>query len=129
MKFENYDTFKPIDMTGIKEIPFTWNIRRVKDLGTVVLGKMLDNKPDENKYKKYYLKSKNIQWFSVDVTSTETMYFTHDELKSYRVKKDDLLLSEGGEVGKTSLWNNELEECYIQNSVHKISLYKQELPK
>ena len=31
-------------------------------------------------------------------------------------------MSEGGEVGKTALWNKELEECYIQNSVQKLTV-------
>ncbi|TLD99876.1 restriction endonuclease subunit S, partial [Helicobacter japonicus] len=32
------------------------------------------------------------------------------------------MVSEGGEVGKTCIWNDELDECYIQNSVHKVPL-------
>lgn len=50
------------------------------------------------------------------------MWFSEYEKSIYRVKKDDLLVSEGGEVGKTCIWNDEIEECYIQNSVHKITM-------
>ena len=35
---------------------------------------------------------------------------------------NDLLVSEGGEVGRTAIWRNELEECYIQNSVHRVTI-------
>lgn len=82
-----------------------------------------------NEYQKgyshcYYLKSKNLQWLNVEVSQVEKMWFSEYEKSLYRIKKDDLLVSEGGEVGKTCIWNNELAECYIQNSVHKITLNK-----
>jgi type I restriction enzyme, S subunit len=52
------------------------------------------------------------------------MYFSAHEIKRYRVKKDDLLVNEGGDVGRAAIWNNEIAECYIQNSVHKITFKK-----
>lgn len=107
------------------QMPEHWEVKRVKEVGFLVLGKMLDNEKGDNKFYKHYLKSKNIGWISVDISSVEQMYFSLNDLKSYRLKKDDILLSEGGEVGKTSFWNNELDECYIQNSVHKLTVFKQ----
>ena len=53
------------------------------------------------------------------------MWFSNTEMETYRVKQNDLLVSEGGEVGKTSIWKNELEECYIQNSVHKLTFSRE----
>lgn len=53
------------------------------------------------------------------------MWFSEKEMEIYGLRKDDLILSEGGEVGKTCIWNNELEECYIQNSAHKVTMYKE----
>ena len=129
MRFEGYESYKDSEIEWLGNIPSEWEVKRVKDIGKVTLGKMLDNESSKSKYKKSYLKSKNIQWFKVNIKVIEKMYFTSKDLKTYRVKKNDLLLSEGGEVGKTSLWQNEIEECYIQNSVHKITLYKNEIPK
>ena len=90
---------------------------------------MLDNTPGEGKFYRSYLKSKNIGWLTVDTASVEQMYFTQAEMKSYRLKKGDLLLSEGGEVGKTSYWEEELDECYIQNSVQKVTVSKENHPR
>ena len=50
------------------------------------------------------------------------MWFTVKELDQYRINKGDLLVSEGGEVGRTAIWNEEIDECYIQNSVHKVTM-------
>ncbi|MCX5962243.1 MAG: restriction endonuclease subunit S [Cyanobacteria bacterium] len=108
----------------IGDVPEHWEVKRVKDIGLVVMGKMLNNKASDHTFYRHYLKSKNIGWLKVDVSSVEEMYFTPDEMKVCLLRKGDLVLSEGGEVGKTSIWEEELDECYIQNSVHKITVFK-----
>jgi len=42
--------------------------------------------------------------------------------------KNDILVNEGGEVGRACIWQDELEECYIQNSVHKVTAGADALP-
>ena len=117
-----YDAYKDSGVEWLGEVPEHWQIRRVKELGNLVLGKMLDNNNGAGKRFKNYLKSKNIGWLVPNVISVEEMYFSPHETRLYRIKKGDLLFSEGGEVGKTSFWNNDVEECYIQNSVHKLTI-------
>jgi type I restriction enzyme S subunit len=120
---------KDSGVAWIGEVPAHWEVRRVKELGNLVLGKMLDNVPSEHTFYRSYLKSKNIGWLKVEDKNVEKMYFSAAEMKSYRLKKDDILLSEGGEVGKTAFWNDEIEECYIQNSVHKITIDRNNSPR
>ena len=117
-----YDAYKDCGVEWLGNVPEHWQVRRVKELGNLVLGKMLDNNNGAGKLFKNYLKSKNIGWLVPNVTSIEEMYFSPHEIRLYRIKQGDLLLSEGGEVGKTSFWNNDVEECYIQNSVHKLTI-------
>jgi type I restriction enzyme S subunit len=117
-------TMKDSEIDWIGEIPEHWEVKRVKDIGLVVLGKMLDSTASSDKCYCYYLKSKNIGWIKVNTSNIEQMYFSSTEMKYCRIKYGDLLLSEGGEVGKTSIWGNEIDECYIQNSVQKITIYK-----
>ncbi len=106
----------------IGEIPKDWEVMRLKYTANIVLGKMICNTNQGGMVLKPYLKSKNIQWLRVDISSVDKMWFTKEEMNLYRLKKDDIILSEGGEVGKTCIWNNELEECYIQNSAHKVTV-------
>lgn len=110
-----------IDWMG--QIPEHWEVRRLKDVGRLVLGKMLNTSSQINYELKPYLKSKNINWLYVDTDEVEEMYFNKNELVRYKIKKGDLLFSEGGEVGKTCIWNDEICECYIQNSVHKFTAF------
>jgi type I restriction enzyme S subunit len=109
----------------IGEIPERWQIKRLKYIADVVLGKMLCNEDNGGYFLKPYLKSKNLQWLKLDVSDVEEMWFSQYELDLYRLKKGDLVLSEGGEVGKTCMWNDDLEECYIQNSAHKVTINKE----
>lgn len=105
-------------------IPEHWEVKRIKDVGNLRLGKMLTDRPKEGYHLRPYLKSKNIGWNKLKLDSVEKMYFSDTELKDLRLHKNDLVISEGGEVGKTSLWQEELPECYIQNSVHKLTFNK-----
>jgi type I restriction enzyme S subunit len=113
---------KPSGIEWLGDIPKHWEVRKLKYVAESVLGKMLCNEDKGGYSKKPYLKSKNIQWLNVDISDVEEMWFSDKELIQYRLKKGDLVLSEGGEVGKTCLWNEELEECYIQNSAHKVTV-------
>lgn len=115
---------KESGIAWIGEIPEGWKISPLNYIGRIILGKMLCSVDKNNMSKKPYLKSKNVGWISPVLNNVEEMWFTNAELKKYRIEKGDMLISEGGEVGKSFLWNDELPECYIQNSVHKITFHK-----
>jgi type I restriction enzyme S subunit len=83
---------------------------------------MLTTEDKGDYFLKPYLRAKNILWESVDISSINEMWFSKNELEKYRVRGHDLLVSEGGEVGRTCIWKKELKECYIQNSVHKVTV-------
>lgn len=102
--------------------PNRWPIRRIKDIGKLKLGKMLTEKPSTGMKLFPYLKSKNIGWLKLYLSQVEEMYFSKSDLEALSLKKGDLLFSEGGEVGKTSIWNDEIPNCCIQNSVHKLTV-------
>jgi type I restriction enzyme, S subunit len=77
-------------------------------------------------YKKY-LRAQNIRWEKVDVSVVNEMWFSPMEIAAYRLKKYDILVSEGGEVGRAAMWNDELDECYIQNSVNRLRAKKNKI--
>lgn len=121
--------FKPSGVDWIGEIPEGWEVKRIKEIGSLKLGKMLSEKPIPGYKLCKYLKSKNIGHLYLNMDSVEEMYFSEEEMNQLMLHKEDLLLSEGGEVGKTAIWNGELEECGIQNSVHKLTTFKGFSPK
>jgi len=121
---KKYDKYKNSGIEWIGDIPEHWEIKALKHTANVVLGKMLTNDDKGGYYLKSYLRAKNIQWGYVNVSDVRKMWFNKKELELYRLKKNDLVVSEGGEVGRTGIWLEELNECYLQNSVHKVTVYK-----
>lgn len=104
-------------------IPEGWEVRKLKYVAKIILGKMLDLKKGDNKKLKPYLRAKNVGWFVVRPAEIEEMFFSKSEMAKFRLRYGDLIVSEGGEVGRTSVWREELNECYIQNAVHKVTFY------
>jgi type I restriction enzyme S subunit len=104
----------------IGEIPKHWTVLPLKYFGLITLGKMLTPEERDGYILKPYLRSQNIQIDKVDISDIKEMWFSENELQKLRLQKGDLLINEGGDVGRTSIWNEELEECYFQNSVNRV---------
>jgi len=115
---------KPSGIDWIGDVPEHWRVYRLKNIAEVVLGKMLKTKPSEGDSLKPYLRSANIQWLKPSIHDVAQMWFSESEMKTYRVWTDDILVSEGGEAGRACIWSSEIPECYIQNSVHKVTTRK-----
>lgn len=45
---------------------------------------------------------------------------TRSDLQRYRLQAGDLLVCEGGDVGRGAIWRNELSECYYQKALHRL---------
>ena len=104
----------------IGEIPSHWGRLPLKQFGDVTLGKMLTSEDKGGYHLKPYLRSKNIQVERVDISDMKEMWFSDSEVEKLKLEKGDLLFNEGGDVGRTCIWLNEIDECYIQNSVNRV---------
>lgn len=101
-------------------IPDEWVISEVGKLFEMQLGKMLNEKAKIGNSQKSYLTNRDVQWEQVSVDNLGTMNFSTAEQKKYSLKNGDLLICEGGEVGRTALWREELEDCYFQKAIHRL---------
>ena len=97
-----------------------WPVMTVGDVSTSQLGKMLNAKNQTGKEQHLYLANRNVQWFSFDLTDLRMMDFNEAEREKYKLEIDDLLVCEGGEIGRCAIWHGEIEDCYIQNAVHRV---------
>ena len=50
----------------------------------------------------------------------EVMDFTDAERERFSLIPGDLLVCEGGEVGRTAIWNGEIQKCYFQKAIHRL---------
>lgn len=69
---------------------------------------------------KPYLRAANISWSGVDTSDVRSMWFTPSDKLKYRLNPGDLLVSEGGDVGRSAIWDGAIEECYFQNAINRI---------
>ncbi len=67
-----------------------------------------------------YLRAANIRWSGIDDSDIKTMWFSTKDRESLRLQVDDLLVSEGGDIGRSALWKGEIDACYFQNSVNRV---------
>lgn len=113
------------------EIPRHWDFCLLKRHFHVALGKMLDSKAQSGPgTSRPYLRAANIHWGRVLVDDVNEMLFTDDERTWYRLRKGDLLVTEGGvTVGRSAIWQDELPECYYQNSLNRVRPKKDASPK
>lgn len=119
---KKYESYKDSGIEWIGEVPEHWEIKKLKFVSEIIMGKMLTPEKKDGYILKPYLRAQNIKWFKTNPKDIKEMWFSAIELTKLRLQKGDLLVSEGGEVGRTCIWDNELNECYIQNSVHKVTL-------
>jgi type I restriction enzyme S subunit len=105
--------------TPIGEVPESWGLATLESLYETQLGKMLSQKAHRGANPKPYLRNANVQWGAVDVTDLYEMDFSEAEQKKFLLKQGDLLICEGGEIGRTALWKAELPECYFQKAIHR----------
>ena len=106
----------------IGEIPKHWKISKIKQQYKVTLGKMIQTeKRTNNDTLENYLSSINIKWGKVDTSVLKKMWFSKREKDIYSLNNGDILISEGGLAGTTSIYNNEFYPCYIQNAVNRVT--------
>lgn len=100
--------------------PYGYPIYSLSDISSSRLGKMLDRKKQTGENSHPYLANYNVQWFRFELGNLNKMDFDEADRQEFELKKGDLLVCEGGEVGRCAIWNNEMEGCYFQKALHRV---------
>ena len=100
------------------EIPDNWNWCNLGEIYSHTTGKALKKENNKGTLRKYITTS-NLYWNSFDFTDVRTMYFTDDELEKCTIKKGDLVLCNGGDVGRAAIWKLDEDICY-QNHISRL---------
>ncbi len=124
---KKYETYKDSGLEWLGNVPEHWEVIRLKYCSNIVLGKMLMSAPPKGQEETYtlekYLKSRNVGWLSLNLgkNDLEEMFFNKAEKDLYKLREGDIVMNEGGDIGKVALWHNVNYDCYIQNSINKIT--------
>ena len=98
----------------------SWKQYIFSEIATSRLGKMLDAKQQTGESSFPYLANFNVQWFRFDLTSLNQMDFDEEDRVEFELKEGDLLVCEGGEIGRCAVWHNEMQPCYFQKALHRV---------
>ena len=103
------------------DIPESWEWVTLKQIAVTALGKTLDKSKNIGEYRPY-LCSINVYWTGIDLSTVKQTRFEDSELPKYQLHKGDLLICEGGDVGRSAVWDRD-EEMYYQNALHRVRFY------
>ena len=103
------------------DIPESWEWVTLKQIAVTALGKTLDKSKNIGEYRPY-LCSINVYWTGIDLSTVKQARFGDSELSKYQLNKGDLLICEGGDVGRSAVWDRD-EEMYYQNALHRVRFY------
>lgn len=95
-----------------------WESKSIADLFTHTTGKALKKDNKEGILHKYITTS-NLYWGMFDFTEVRKMYFTDREIDKCTAKKGDLLICNGGDVGRAAIWDYDYDIC-LQNHISKL---------
>jgi type I restriction enzyme S subunit len=113
----------PLKQSGIEwigDIPKHWDIAGLRLRYSVQLGKMLDAKRITGKHLVPYLRNTDVQWDKINTKDLPKMDIFSDEYERYTVKPNDLLVCEGGEVGRAAIWDGADETIGYQKALHRL---------
>jgi type I restriction enzyme S subunit len=105
--------------TEVGVIPEEWGVSTVGHEFEIKLGKMLDAERNVG-VPKPYLGNKAVQWDRIDITDLPTVPLSRTDIEKYRLSEGDLLVCEGGEVGRAAVWEAPISECYYQKALHRL---------
>jgi len=108
------------DTSGLPGLPEEWCWASFEALCDVQLGKMLSRTAREGaENRRLYLRNSNVRWFSIDESDLKSMSFKESELNRYAVRRGDLLVCEGGEPGRCSVYKGPDATLMYQKALHR----------
>lgn len=99
-----------------------WPAVQVKHMFDTALGKMLQPQPaSDDDIEAPYIKSLHVQWRGVIFDDLPTMWASPMDIEQLELRIGDLMVCEGGEVGRGALVLSDPPPfCIFQNALHRV---------
>lgn len=123
---------KPSGVEWLGDVPQHWEVAALKHRFSVQLGKMLDGDKIKGHSLAPYLRNTDVQWAKINISELPVMDFSDTDRERFSLRPNDLLVCEGGEVGRAAIWTKELENeigtCFYQKALHRLRPKKSDSP-
>lgn len=104
----------------MSNLPPGWEQRRLSDVAATQLGRMLSKSRETGEHALPYLRNRDVQWGHIDVANLPTMDFRPEEQVKFKLAPGDVLVCEGGEIGRAAVWKGQFPDCYYQKALHRV---------
>jgi type I restriction enzyme S subunit len=111
---------KPSGLSWIDEIPTEWGTPPVSANFDLQLGKMVNAEATAGPDQYSYLRNTNVKWDRFDFDDLNTMHFSASDKRRCELRDGDVLVCEGGEVGRAAVWSRQRKNCYYQKAIHRV---------
>jgi len=101
-------------------LPSEWEESSLGQLFDVQQGKALSPQARQGRSPRRFLRTANVLWGKLDLGTLDMMDFDQAEADRLALKDRDLLVCEGGEIGRTAIWRGEVPDCLYQNHIHRL---------
>ena len=115
---------KDSGLEWIGGIPKHWEVKKLKYIADVTLGKMLTPEDKGEMLQMKYLRSVNVQEDYLDLNDVNKMWFSKIEIQKLSILQGDILVNEGGKVGRTCFITKNLSDYGFQNSINRVRTNK-----
>jgi type I restriction enzyme S subunit len=104
----------------IGDVPEHWMVCKLSYRYSVELGKMLDEKKITGAHQMPYLRNKDVQWQAINDADLPLIDISPGEVDRYTVRSGDLLVCEGGDVGRAAIWRGPNNVIGYQKALHRL---------
>lgn len=98
----------------------TWTWRPLGELFAIGAGKTMSAAARAGADKVPFLRTSNVLWDRLDLSSIDEMSIPKHELADKLVEPGDLLVCEGGEIGRSAIWDGSIVPMAFQNHLHRL---------
>ncbi len=111
---------EPTKDTEIGSIPRSWRLSTIGDLFEIEQGLSLKGNLTRSEEGTPFLRTSNVYWGRFDLNSVSRMRLDGEVPERKRVQNGDLLVCEGGDIGRAAVWRREEEGVVFQNHLHRL---------
>ena len=97
-----------------------WPWRPLGEVFEIGTGKTMSAAARDGADKTPFLRTSNVLWDEIDLSSVDEMSIPEHELPAKLLRQGDLIVCEGGEIGRAAIWSGEVETMSFQNHLHRL---------
>jgi type I restriction enzyme S subunit len=97
-----------------------WPMRPLGELFDIGAGKSMSAAGRAGEQKTPFLRTSNVLWDEIDLSTVDEMAIPQRDLSENLVAPGDLLVCEGGDIGRAAIWNGEVATMSFQNHLHRL---------